>query len=150
MVSIFRIPSDRLIEWLDVAVPSKPVITVDQVNSRSISLHCATLKKHSNIVRFNVILDGTIVGRGDRRDTFIMLSNLKPKTIYSVRIIAFSSQQFAETSFEMLIKTLDESTEKTVLEPKCKSIKFISSLSMWKINYRNGEIKKTNAFENSK
>ena len=91
-------PLDELVGLLGFEIPSGPQVDLAGVKADGLVLHWKPTDDRKSTHRYDIQVNGTIVGEVSHTDTSIVISNLHAEQLYIVRVITVNSVDFRAAS----------------------------------------------------
>ncbi|KAF2839355.1 hypothetical protein M501DRAFT_1003947 [Patellaria atrata CBS 101060] len=103
-------PVDELITLLGLEVPVTPEVALAGIKADGIILHWKAPDGRSGVVKYQVRLNGIVVGEVSKQHNWITVTGLKPNHSYVVRVAAINSTNFQAASAPLRVKTCPHSS----------------------------------------
>lgn len=98
-------PLDELVGLLGFEIPSGPHVDLAGVKADGLVLHWKPTDDRKSTHRYDIQVNGTIVGEVSHADTSIVIANLRSEQLYIVRVITVNSVDFRAASDPIRVYT---------------------------------------------
>jgi len=113
-------PLDELVGLLGFEIPSGPNVDLAGVKADGLVLHWKPTDERKTTNRYDIQVNGVIVGDVSHSDTSIVISNLRPEQLYIIRVITVNSVDFRAASDAIRVYTKSASSA-DFFNPPCSS-----------------------------
>lgn len=96
---------DELVGLLGFEIPSGPQVDLAGVKADGLVLHWKPTDDRKTTHRYDIQVNGSIVGEVSHADTSIVIANLRPEQLYIVRVITVNSVDFRAASEPIRVYT---------------------------------------------
>ncbi|EKG18502.1 Fibronectin type III [Macrophomina phaseolina MS6] len=108
---VMVIKEDDLIKLLGLDVPAAPQVSLAGIKADGAVLHWEPAEPRSGVQAYQIKINGVFVEEVGPKDTSVNITNLKPATAYTVRVIAINHHNFHTQSEPLRFRTKLPSTD---------------------------------------
>ncbi|KAK7557040.1 hypothetical protein IWX49DRAFT_498011 [Phyllosticta citricarpa] len=108
---VMAIREDDLIKLLGLDVPAAPVVSLVAIKADSAVFHWELSEPRSAVQAYQIKVNGVLVEEVGPKDTSINVTNLRPATAFTVRIVAINHHNFHTQSEPVRFRTKPPSSD---------------------------------------
>ncbi|KAK8228834.1 hypothetical protein HDK77DRAFT_411003 [Phyllosticta capitalensis] len=108
---VMAIKEDDLIKLLGLDVPAAPAVSLVAIKADGAVLHWDLSEPRSAVQAYQIKVNGVLVEEVGPRDTSINITNLKPATAFTVRVVAINHHNFHTQSEPVRFRTKSPKSE---------------------------------------
>ncbi|CAN6666415.1 hypothetical protein TRVA0_038S00386 [Trichomonascus vanleenenianus] len=119
---LLKIPAPTLIQILGIDIPDRPLVSVDAITDKSVSLHWNPPERVSSVVKYIIEVDGKKAGETDRSDFNVTIQDFKPNQAYTIRVLAVNPNNYRSHAAAVRIRTRKHMHETLTLSPSSSKL----------------------------
>ncbi|KAK8162607.1 hypothetical protein IWX90DRAFT_248884 [Phyllosticta citrichinensis] len=108
---VMAIKEDDLIKLLGLDVPAAPVVSLVAIKADGAVLHWELSEPRSAVQAYQIKVNGVLVEEVGPKDTSINVTNLRPATAFTVRVVAINHHNFHTQSEPVRFRTKPPSSD---------------------------------------